>query len=64
MNRARTIERQAAGLREELGRLASGEGDRTTVQRLLDAVRDQLGLAERLADELEVSSMVLRDPDL
>jgi hypothetical protein len=51
MNRARTIERQAAGLRVDLARMASGEGDRREVQRTIEAMRYQLELAERLADE-------------
>jgi hypothetical protein len=55
MNRARTIERQAAGLREDLARLASGEGDRLMVQRAIDGMRYQLELAECLADEFELA---------
>lgn len=55
MNRARTIERQAASLREELALLASDEGDRSRVQRMLEAMREQLLLAERLADEFELA---------
>ena len=60
MNRARTVERQAAGLRENLARLASGEGDRIAVQHSIEAMRDQLSLAERLADELH-STRLLQD---
>ena len=50
MRRCRTIERHAATLRAELLWLASGDGDRRRVDRALDALREQLARAQRLAD--------------
>jgi hypothetical protein len=52
LNRARTIERQAAVLREGLARLARRDGERGDVQRAIHSIRDQFALAEKLADEL------------
>jgi hypothetical protein len=49
MNRARTIERQAAGLRASLAALASGEDLAGDVDRAVAAIRYQLELVERLA---------------
>lgn len=51
LNRGRTIERQAASLREALARFAS-TGEREEVERMIGAMREQLELAERLLDEL------------
>ena len=62
MNRARTIERQAGGLRVHLAHLASGEGDRAEVQRAIDAIRGQLDLAECLAEELHQSRLFEAGP--
>ena len=52
LTRARTIERQAEGLRIALARLASREGDAGDVEMMIGAMREQLQLAERLAEEL------------
>ena len=49
--RGRTIERQADGLRIELVRLASGEGDSARCRLLIKGIREQLVLAEALASE-------------
>jgi hypothetical protein len=54
LNRARTIERQAAGLREALARMASGEVDSAQARGAIEAMRYQLVLAEQLADELDL----------
>lgn len=50
--RGRTIERQSDALRQELVRLASGEGDLARCRLLINGIRDQLALAEALAEEL------------
>jgi hypothetical protein len=52
--RGRTIERQAEGLRIALVSLASkGGGTRGDVLRSVEAIREQLVLVEKLADELD-----------
>lgn len=50
--RGHTIERQADGLRIELVRLASGEGDLAHCQLLIEGMRSQLELAEALVRDL------------
>ena len=55
MNRGRTIEREAAGLRESSARLAAEPGDaqRGEAERSVRAMRDQLAMVERLLSEME-----------
>ena len=50
----RTLERQADGLRQALCQLASGQGDLQEVIDKAEAMRLQLGFAERLARELAI----------
>ena len=47
--RGRQIERQAAGLRAALIRVADGTGNQAQVLRMTQAIREQLGLAEQWA---------------
>jgi hypothetical protein len=47
--RGRQIERQAAGLRAALIRVADGTGEQAEVLRMTQAIREQLGLAEQWA---------------
>jgi hypothetical protein len=47
--RGRQIERQAAGLRAALIRVADGTGNQAEVLRMTQAIREQLGLAEQWA---------------
>ena len=47
--RGRTIERQAAGLRSALVRVADGSGGQDDVLRMTQAIREQLALAEQWA---------------
>ena len=51
----RTLERQADGLRQRLCALSAGEGDLTDALASIEAMRVQLGLAEKLANELAQS---------
>lgn len=50
--RGRTIERQADGIRQELVRLASGEGEIERLLFLVAGIQEQLRLAQALAMEL------------
>ena len=53
LTRARTMERQADGLRRDLARLANGEqGAGEDVERTIGAIREQLELAELLMRRL------------
>jgi hypothetical protein len=53
LTRARTIERQADGLRRALARLADAEeGAVGEAERTIDAMREQLLLAEQLVRQL------------
>jgi hypothetical protein len=47
--RGRTIERQAAGLRSALVRVADGNASQAEVLRMTQAIREQLALAEQWA---------------
>lgn len=47
--RGRTLERQADGLRQELGKLAASDGDVARVREILAAMRYQLDLVEQEA---------------
>ena len=47
--RGRQIERQAAGLRAALIRVADGTGKQAEVLQMTKAIREQLGLAEQWA---------------
>ena len=53
MRQCRALERRVAALRGELLWMAEGEGDRQRVQRALGGLREQVRLAEALADDFE-----------
>ena len=53
MRQCRALERRVAALRGELLWMVEGEGDRQRVQRALGGLREQLRLAEALADDFE-----------
>ena len=53
MRQCRALERRVAALRGELLWMVEGEGDRQRVQRALGGLREQLRLAEALANDFE-----------
>ena len=53
MRQCRALERRVAALRGELLWMVEGEGDRQRVQRALGGLREQVRLAELLADGFE-----------
>lgn len=55
--RGRTIERQAAGLRENLVRFCDGQGSPEEVERSIAAIRDQLVLVEQMLCQWKRNTM-------
>ena len=53
MRQCRALERRVAALRGELLWMVEGEGDRQRVQRALGGLREQVRLAEALADDFD-----------
>jgi hypothetical protein len=58
--RGRQIERQAAGLRVALVRLCDGQASASEVRLSVEAIRFQLGLVERMADDWETNPFSVR----
>ena len=61
--RGRQIERQAAGLRDALVRLCDGRAPAADVRSTVNAMREQLVLVERMADDWEARPFAVKSRD-